>query len=120
MTQTLGINNQNDIYLDINGNLALLSGESAVAGACATLSKAKLGEMVLSTTQGIPYDQAIFIGVPNLRIWQSYLLTALQNINGVVQVTDLKSTIVDNTLVYQATIQSNYGTSVLTNSILVI
>lgn len=118
MTLTLGVNDANDIYLGTDGNLVVLSGQDAVGGACSTLSKAQLGEMVLSTTQGIPYNQAVFIGTPNLKIWESYLLTALQNIDGVVQVTNLKAIVIDNALVYQATIESRYGLTYLNNSIL--
>lgn len=111
MVQTLATNEKNDIFLDSSGNIAVLTGAQAVAGACTTLSQAKLGEMILTNTQGIPYDQAIFIGTPNLKVWQSYLLAALQNIAGVIQVNNLEVTVEQNTLVYRATIQTIYGTT---------
>ncbi len=109
MTQTLGLNSVNDIYLGADGNLVMLSGVEAIAGACETVSKAQLGEMVLATTQGLPNFQAVWIGVPNLRLWQSYLLSALQNVSGVLAVTNLSLQQVDGILSYEATIKTPFG-----------
>ncbi len=109
MTITFGLNQNNDIYLGANGNLVVLSGIEAVAGACGTIARSQLGEMVLATTQGLPNFQAVWIGVPNLRLWQSYLLSALQNVSGVLAVTNLSLQQVDGILSYEATIKTPFG-----------
>jgi hypothetical protein len=109
MVQTLGLNIENDIYLGADGNIVLLSGIEAVAGGCETISRTQLGEMVYSTTQGIPNFQAVWNGIPNFKIWQSYLQNALQNVSGVTQVSNLSFLNQDGTLSYEATIQTQYG-----------
>lgn len=114
MTQTLGVNTQNDIYLGANGNLVVLQGESAVSAACKSTSLASLGEEVLALNSGIPFFQAVFIGVPNLAIFENYLRQALEAVDGVIAVTNLSTNITKSSsgksvLSYQATIQNQYG-----------
>lgn len=117
MTTTFGLNNQNDIYLGADGNLVLLSGIEAIAAACETISKAQLGEMVLTTTQGIPNFQTVWVGVPNLGLWQSYLRSSLQNVDGVLQVNDLTLNVNNGVLSYVAIIKTSFGITQVTNSI---
>lgn len=109
MTKTLGTNSENDIYLGADGNLAMLGGQDAVMGACASASKAQLGEMVLTVNAGIPNFQAIWVGVPNYAIWKQALLQALQAVPGVIQVADLKLYSQNNVLSYAATIATQFG-----------
>lgn len=109
MTTTFAINSDNDIYLGSDGNLVLATGIDGVANACETISKAQLGEMVLTTGQGIPNFQSLWIGVPNLGIWQSYLKNALLNVAGVEDILDLSFNQNSNTLEYTATIKTEFG-----------
>ena len=109
MTQSFATNANNDIYIGSNGNLAVLSGQAAVEAACANVSKASLGEEVLSINTGIPFFQAVFTGVPNIAIFQNYLRQALLSIDGVVNVTSIVSKVQNHVLSYEATIESQYG-----------
>lgn len=114
MTLCLGLNSDNDIYLGADGNLVLQSGINAVATACGTITKSSLGEMVLTSTQGIPYFQSVWRGVPNLGIWQSYLKNMLQNVDGVIEVNNLSILSRTGTLSYVATIRTTFGTTQIT------
>lgn len=109
MVQTLGTDANNDLYLGPTGNLVMLSGIEAVAAACATATKAQLGEMVLATNAGIPNFQAIWVGVPNYALWKQYLIDTLKNVEGVVQVSSLTMASSGGVLSYTATIQTIYG-----------
>lgn len=109
MTKTFATNAAGDIFLDTSGNLSLLTGQDAVMGACATASKAQLGEMVLTVNLGIPNFQSIWVGVPNYAIWKQALLQTLQNVQGVLQVTNLRMFSKNNVLSYTATISNEYG-----------
>lgn len=114
MTQTLGANANNDIYLGNNGNIVLLQGQSAVEGACKSTSRASLGEEVLQFTSGLPFFQAVFVGTPNLAIFENSLRQALEAVDGVTAVTALNTQVSKNqqgrsVLRYQATIQNKYG-----------
>ncbi len=109
MTVNFGLNENNDLYVGSNGNLVFLSGLEAVITACETVSKAQLGEMIFATTQGIPNFQTVWVGVPNLGLWQSYLRIALQNVEGVVSVKDLSLRAAGGKLSYVATIETQFG-----------
>lgn len=109
MAQTFGTNSNNDIYIGADGNLAILTAAPATLGACATASKAQLGEMVLAITSGIPTFQTVWTGRPNLLIFESYLRKTLKAVVGVTDVKSLTTSVVDGALKYTAVIQSVYG-----------
>ncbi len=117
MTSTFGLNETNDIYLGADGNIVLLSGIEAIAAACETISKSQLGEMVLTTTQGIPNFTTVWVGSPNLGLWQSYLRSSLENVDGVLQVSNLSLAVKDGILSYEAIIKTPFGLTQITNSI---
>lgn len=113
MTTTFGTNSNNDIYLGTNGNIVVLTSLAAVMAACATAAKAQLGEMIYATTSGIPNFQTIWIGTPNYAIFESYLRTTLENVEGVTQVNNLTMSTSNNILSYSATIMTIYGKDTL-------
>lgn len=109
MTVTFGLNENHDLFLDASGNLVVLTGIDAVEQCCETASLAQLGEMVLETGLGIPNFQTIWVGTPNYPLWQSYLITALQNVIGVNEVVSVTYSAESGVLSYTATIASQYG-----------
>jgi len=111
MTQTLATNGfpSNDIYIGSNGNLVILQGLSAVEAACQSTSLLRLGEAILSTTSGIPFLQAVFNGTPNIAVFESYLRTAILNVDGVISIQSLTISVSQGTLSYVAIIQSIFG-----------
>lgn len=110
MVQTFATNSSNDIYLNEDGNIEISTGLQAVLGACETVSKSQLGEMVLAQNAGIPNFQTIWIGVPNYSLWESYLREALLNVSGVQQVLSVVIAPINNVLSYEATILTDFGT----------
>jgi hypothetical protein len=116
MTITFGLNSNNDLYLDASGNLAILTGIEAVEQCCETASKAQLGEMVLEIGLGLPNFQSIWVGTPNYSLWQSYLVTALNNVIGVNEVVSVSYQVADGILNYTATIASQYGSAEVTGT----
>ena len=112
---TLGTNAANDLYLGANGNLVVLTGNDAILAACMTASRAQLGEMQYFTGQGVPNFQSVWVGVPNYPLWQSYLLQTLQGVSGVLLVSNIKITIIGNTLHYTADITTTFGTTTISS-----
>lgn len=114
MTKTLGMNTNRDIYRGADGNIVLLDGLQATLTACENAARAQLGEMIYAQGRGLPNFQAIWNGTPNYGAYESYLRRALTGVDGVIQVTALTIKAVNNTLMYQATIQTRYGVGALT------
>lgn len=113
MTQTLGTDQSNDIYLGPTGNIVMLTGIQAVLAACATAAKAQLAEMVLATKQGIPNFQTIWVGVPNYAIWESFLRRTLLKVGGVTNVQSIKISRDADFMRYTATIKTAFGTGTI-------
>jgi hypothetical protein len=99
----------NDIFINVSGNLQILQGQPAVEAACQSASLLRLGEAILSTTTGIPFEQAVWIGTPNLAVYENYLRTAILNVDGVIAIQSLTVSVSQNTLSYVCTIQSVFG-----------
>lgn len=122
MTQTMGTNANNDIYVGSNGNVVILTGQPAVEAGCASISRASLGEEVLSVTSGQPFFQAIFVGVPNLALFDNSLRSSLLSVDGVVAVTNLTTEIVKvngiTGLKYTVTIENQFGLTFVISNII--
>jgi hypothetical protein len=114
---TLSVNDNNDIYLDSKGNIALVYDRDAVLQQCAQQAKTLLGEMIYQTDQGIPYFQAVWVGVPNLTLFTAYLRAALLSVSNVVDVVSLITSQDNNTLLYSAIIRTTYGVGNINESV---
>lgn len=111
--QTLGVNEQNDIYLGNDGNLVLLFDLQGTVQACQHAVTTLLGEMIYRVNQGIPNFQLIWIGVPNVQQYEAAIRLTLLNVPGVTEVVSFVGDISDNTLTYTAVIKTIYGTGVI-------
>ncbi len=112
----------NDIYLDKFNNIATSTDLQAVLEECAQAARTLLGECVFDTSTGIPYQDVVWVGVPNDQQFSAALRNAFLNVPGVTEVVSLIIGQVDNTqiqsqsadmLVYTAVIQTIYGSGVV-------
>lgn len=117
MTQTFGVNSDNDIFINSSGNLDIQTGIKATLQACAQISKAQLGEMIYEAQSGIPNFQVVWVGVPNLAQFEAYLRTALLSVEGVSNILNLTTSISNNVLSYTAVIQTIYGQGSLNETV---
>jgi hypothetical protein len=101
----------NDLFIDSSGHLSVLSGVAAVEAACATATKAQLGEMVFATGTGVPNFQTLWTGSPEYALWKSAVLATLQGVAGVTAVTSLNLTVNGSTVSYVAQITTQYSTT---------
>ncbi|OWK42205.1 hypothetical protein [Fimbriiglobus ruber] len=111
MVQTFGTNASNDLFLGPDGNLVVLAGIAAVEAACATATKAQLGEMVFATETGVPNFQTLWVGSPEYALWKAAVLSTLQSVPGVTAVTSLNLTVSGSTVSYVAQITTQYSTT---------
>jgi hypothetical protein len=113
MTQTLAVNENNDLYLSIDGNIAMVYDLTAVLQICAHVVKVRLGEVVLNTDQGLPFFETVWNGSPNLIQFEAAARATLLGVTGVVEVVSFDMSIVDSSLVYVAVIRTIYGTGTI-------
>jgi hypothetical protein len=100
MYSTVALDENNDIYLDSQGNLAMLYGTPAVLQVCQNAAKTVLGEMRYASNKGLPVFQVVFNGVPNVGQFESALRETLLAIPGVLGISYLTTQIVENKLSY--------------------
>lgn len=113
MTVVIAINQGNDVYMDTTNNIAMATGIIAVEQAAQTASLAQLGEMILFTLSGMPSFQSIWVGTPNMGLYQAALVAAIQNIFGVVSVTSIEISTKGDVMSYTAEIETIYGSTVI-------
>lgn len=117
MTQTLQLNSNNDLQTNAANSLVMLTGINAVAAACNTAAQTQLAECVLQTGIGLPNFQALWVGVPDYAIWQSYLESTLLNVPGVATVQNIILTQNKGVLNYVAEINTIYGPTTIQGAI---
>lgn len=113
MTRSLAMDENGDIYLGADGNLAIVTGLEATMQAAQQAAQTMLGEMQYAVDKGMPNFDVIWSGSPNISQFDAYLRRTLLSVEHVIGIKDLIITRNGNTLSYVATIQTDYGTGAL-------
>jgi hypothetical protein len=103
------VDENDDLYLDDAGNIAIVTGLEAVLQNCAHAVKAQLGEMVLQTDQGMPDFQVIWNGNPNVSQFEASLREIILAQPNVISISELTTVINNNILSYTITIVTDFG-----------
>lgn len=111
--KTLSTDNNNDLYLDNTGNIAVVTDIVATMESCAHEVKTRLGECVLDTERGIPFFETVFNGVPLLMQFEAACRAAILGVAGVTEVISFVTRVIDGQLAYEATIRTIYGTGTI-------
>lgn len=117
MTQTLSSNVNGsipdvafmDLYLDSYGNISVSYDLQAVLEECAQAAQTRLGELIYNVNVGIPYEQVLWTGTPNIEQFNAALRVAFLSIDQVTDVISLTMSQSNNTLSYTATINTTFG-----------
>lgn len=105
---SIATNANNDIYLDANGNLAMVTGLDAVVQDCEHVMKAQLGEMPLALDEGVPTLTTIWASWKPAQ-FEAYARAMLLSVPGVVAVTAFTLTRAAGVASYVAEIQTIYS-----------
>lgn len=107
----IALDDNNDIFLDENNNLALCKDIEAVKTAVSCETKTNFGEIVLNMSLGIPYFDTIFTAHPDIELWKSYMQEAILRVPKVLGITAFE-TYIDyqkSLLKYAVVINTEYG-----------
>lgn len=111
--KTIDTNNNNDIFTDGSGNLALAADMAAVQHVCENAALTLKGEIQLDTQAGIPYFDIVFGAHPNLQRFKKYITDTLESVENVLAVSDFQLDYSDGILKYSVVITTPYGEAVL-------
>lgn len=109
----IALDDNNDIFLDKSGNLALCKDIEAVKTAVSCQTKTNYGEVILNTTAGIPYFETIFTAHPDIELWKAYMQETILKVPKVLSISYFETTIEKSVLHYAVVINTEYGTEVI-------
>lgn len=116
ISRTIATNDNNDIYLDSFGNIAMATDMQSILQTCENVSKTRLGEMMFATDQGIPYFETIFNGSPHLEAFSSALRSAILQVVGVDDIISMNfNQISNNSISYTIVIRTYLGQGTIQN-----
>ncbi len=115
MNLQIAVNENRDIFLDAKGNIALVRNVLAVKESAQEAAQSQTGEMIYAVDRGIPNFKVVWNGAPSVAQFEAALRRELLRVTEVIGVPSISAKLVGDALVYTATIQTPYGTQVLTN-----
>jgi len=115
--RTLAVNENNDIYLGADGNIAIASDINAVMQLCEQEARIRLNELPYAQSQGIPFFNSVFTDSPDLSLYEMYLRRQFARVDNVTGVQSVAFNIDNNVLSYEAVIVTTYGTGVARGSL---
>lgn len=105
--KTLSIKD-NDIFLDVSGNLSISEGKEAMAMIATNKARTLYKETPLNQTAGIPFFDVVFNRF-DIELFKQYLFEELLKIDGVQEVSDFSYSTTNNTLTYEVILSTNLG-----------
>lgn len=106
---TISTNSDNDLYLDVNGNLAITKDINALSDVIKNKILTALGEAQFDVFAGIPYFETVFTDTPLIDLFQASIIETIEKTDGVNRVSDFEYTQNNGVLSYVATVETIYG-----------
>ena len=107
--KTIGTNQNNDIYIDTSGNLAILTDINALANVSKNAILTTQGEPQYNQESGIPYFETIFCDTPKIDLFQAAQIATLENLENVNRVEEYKYSQANNIFSYSVKIDTTFG-----------
>lgn len=85
---TISTNENNDIFLDSSGNIAMSTDINALANVSKNKVLTTLGEPEYNQLDGIPYFETIFTDTPKIDLFQAAVIDTLESLDAVQRVTN--------------------------------
>lgn len=106
---TIGINDNNDIYLDAEGNLAVKKDLDAMGDIFINKAETNRGELIYDDEKGIDFFNTIFSSPCYPDLFQTQLMSELENTEETQGVTGFTFETSGGVYGYRAKIQTSYG-----------
>ena len=107
--KTIPINQNNDIYLDASGNLAMAQDLEAMGNIFVNKSQTNKGELPYNTEKGIDFFNTIFSSPCYPDLYQNELLSTLEDTEDTQEVLNFNNEVQNNIYSYSVDIITDYG-----------
>jgi hypothetical protein len=111
--KTIGIDENNDIFLDNSNNLAIKTNLEAMGDIFVNKSQTILGELPYDQEKGIDFFNTIFSSPAYLDLYQNQLISQLEDTEETLKISNFTGTTKDNIFEYSLEAQTSYGKIVL-------
>ena len=98
-----------DLFLDSDGNIALVSGKNAYAQIVNAKMRTTVGEMMLNMDGGLPYFQTVFADSDLIPIWQAEGTDMVTSLPFVKSIIAFNCEVEGNVLKYELKIETDEG-----------
>ena len=117
MTIQIGVNNDNDIFLDELGNLTMVSDLTACMQAAQQAAQAQRGEMQYHLNRGVPNFQVLWNGSPSVAQFRAAVRQEILLTTGVTGVPALNAQLNGENAEYTARITTVFGPGIVDGAI---
>lgn len=107
--KTISVNQNNDIYVDASGNIAIGIDINALSDVCKNKVLTTLGEPEYNQTAGIPYFETVFCDTPKIDLFQTAVIETIEQTDNVNRVTNFDYTQNNGVLSYSLIINTDFG-----------
>lgn len=107
--KTILTNENNDLYLDASGNLAVGEGLKAAANVSKNAVLVNYGECEYNTSIGVPYFDTIFNDYPLIDLFQAAIIRVLENLSFVQRTLNFNYTETNGVFSYSVTEKTDLG-----------
>lgn len=107
--RALSENANNDLFLGPDNKLSVSEGLLALVQTTKSAVEVQKGELIFSKEKGIPTDQALWSGTPDLQQFEFYVRKTILAISGVIEILTFEAEIIDDHVDYTAQIKTIYG-----------
>lgn len=111
--KTIATNDNNDIFIDAGGNIAIYSDIAALANISKNAVLTNSAELEFNTEKGIPYMETVFSDNVNTDIFQANIIRTLEALEGVERVSSFTYELKDGIYSYSVQIITELGTVVV-------
>lgn len=111
--RTIAINENNDIYLDNSGSLAIKTDLEAMGDICVNKSQTVQGELLYNQDKGIDFFNTIFSSPSYPDLFQNEVITQLEDTQSVNTVKNFRGEAHNGVYSYMVEVQTDFGQVVL-------
>lgn len=108
--RTIATDENNDWFLDSQGNLSFVTGIQAVSQSSKNYGSTKRGEMIHSIEHGVAFFDTAFDHAPSLSQFEASVRRRLSELPDLVSILNLSVNQNGEELSYTATLETVYGT----------
>lgn len=102
-------NKRNDLILGADGNLNIISGLAAASQSSEQYMQTRRGEMIYAVDDGIPFDETVWAGTPNVAQFEAAGRARLLQVPSNMEILTFEAVLEGDVLRYTADIRTDSG-----------